>query len=398
MLSVTQAVAAMAAAVSPIADRETLPLTQADGRILAAALVSTRDLPPFANSAVDGYAVALADLAARDVLPVRGRVAAGVAGSALEKGACLRIFTGAPMPCGADTVFMQEDVAFADGMATFQRGLRRGDNTRARGEDLACGDLAVPAGRRLRPQDLSLAAAVGVEALTVVRQLRAALFSTGDEIVERGAAPGRAQRYDSNRIMLATLLSRAGVIVTDLGILRDDRAGIAEALAGAEAGHDLVITSGGVSVGEEDHVKAAVAARGELALWRLAIKPGRPVAFGRIGAVPFVGLPGNPVAAFVTFTQVLRPFLARLSGETLEHTTFSVVSDFEHCKRPGLREYVRASLDPVDGVLRARKCGMEGAAVLTSLTQSLGLVELPEHVTRVAPGDVLAFLPYGGLL
>ena len=274
-----------------------------------------------------------------------------------------------------------------------------GANTRRRGEDVARGDVALPAGRRLRPQDLALAAALGIEAVTATRRPRVALFSTGDEMVERGDHPGAAQRFDSNRIMLAALLARAGAEVTDLGILPDDGGAIAAAIAAAAPRHDLVLTSGGVSVGEEDHVKAAVSAHGTLALWRLALKPGRPLAFGRVGPVPFVGLPGNPVAAFVTFARVLRPLLARLAGETYAATHFSVVADFDHAKRRGLREYVRVALRRDGaGILRADKPGVEGAAILTSLTRTDGLAELAEDVTQVRPGDVVAFLPYEGLL
>ncbi len=400
VLSLAQACATIAAALVPIGARETLPLAFADGRVLAESVASPGDLPPFDNSAVDGYALAHADLEGVTSLPVVGRIVAGApADAALAPGTTVRIFTGARLPRGADTVFMQEDVAIHGDRAIFPTGLCRDANIRLRGEDLARDAVALPAGRRLRPQDLALAAALGIDTAAVTRRPRVALFSTGDEIVERGERAGLAQRFDSNRVMLAALLGRAGAAVTDLGILPDDRGAIAAALAAAEPDHDLIVTSGGVSVGEEDHVKAAVAARGDLALWRLAIKPGRPLAFGRVGAVPFVGLPGNPVAAFVTFARVLRPTLAVLSGETYRQESFSVLADFTHRKREGLREYVRVALGRDEaGALRARKHGMEGAAILTSLTQTAGLAELAEDVTEVRHGDVLPFLPYEGLL
>lgn len=399
VLTVADALDAIAAALSPIVDRETLPLAAADGRVLAAPAVAMADLPPFANAAVDGYAVAMADLAAADHLPVLGRAAAGTAPDRMQPGTCRRIFTGAPLPHGADTVFMQEDVALGERGATFLKGLSPGDNVRARGEDMARGAEAVPRGRRLRPQDLALAAAVGIATVRVVRPLRAALFSTGNELVEPGALPRSAQRYDSNRLMLAALLGRAGVSVTDLGILPDDRAEIADALLAAEEGHDLVVTSGGVSVGEEDHVKAALSARGNLALWRLAIKPGRPLAFGHLGTVPFFGLPGNPVAAFVTYARVLRPALARMTGEDYSPAAFRVLADFSHRKRNGLREYVRATLGSDSaGLPRASKHAVEGAANLSSLTGTQGLVELGEDVTEVEPGQPVSFLPYDGLI
>ena len=400
VLTLAQASARIAALVVPVGRTETLPLARADGRVLAEPRVSPRDLPSFDNSAVDGYAVTLADLDETRTLPVVGRIAAGAPDDGpLVPGTTTRIFTGAKLPPGADTIFMQEDVAVSGDRAVFGAGLWRGANLRRRGEDIARGAVALPAGRRVRPQDLALAAALGIEAVTVARRPRVALFSTGDEIVDLGGIPGTAQRFDSNRIMLAALLTRAGADVTDLGILPDDRAAIAAALAAAEPCHDLILTSGGVSVGEEDHVRDAVETRGALMLWRLAIKPGRPLAFGHVGAVPFVGLPGNPVAAFVTFVRVLRPMLARLTGETYVQQEFSVVADFEHCKRARLREYIRVTLRRDEsGAFRARKHGVEGAAILTTLTETHGLAELDETVTRVHPGDIVAFLPYEGLL
>ena len=399
VLTLAEATAIIADEIAPLDESETVPLVLADRRVLAQAVVAPSDLPPFDNSAVDGYAVAWTDLAASRTLPVAGRVVAGARETgALMPGTCLRIFTGARLPPGADTVFMQEDVAVTGDRATLPDGLCRGANTRPRGEDVARGTVALPAGRRLRPQDLALAAALGVRNVTVSRRLRVALFSTGDEIVDRGTICGATQRFDSNRLMLAALLSRAGAEVTDLGILPDDRASIAAALAAAEPHHDLILTSGGVSVGEEDHVKAAVVERGTLAMWRLAIKPGRPIAVGRIGGALFVGLPGNPVAAFVTFARVLRPMLARLTGETYAPEAHDVVADFAHAKRTGVREYVRVALRREAGVLRAAKHGVEGAAILSSLTRTDGVVEIGEAVTDVRPGDVLPFLSYEALL
>lgn len=400
VLTLAQASVRIAALITPLADHESLPLVLADGRVLANAIVSPRDLPPFDNAAVDGYAVTNSDLCVGRTLPISGRVVAGaVIAAELAPGTTMRIFTGARLPLGADTVIMQEDVTVLDGQATLPAGPRPGANTRRRGEDIAKGATALIAGRRLRAQDLALAAALGIEVVRVARRPRVALFSTGDEIVERGDSAGATQRFDSNRIMLAALLAGAGAEVTDLGILPDDSAAIGAALAAAEPCHDLILTSGGVSVGDEDHVKAAVAAHGTLSLWRLAIKPGRPLAFGRVGAVPFVGLPGNPVAAFVTFARVLRPMLARLTGETYRAESFPVIADFAHRKRWGLREYVRVALQR-DGAepLRAVKHGIEGAAILTSLTGTDGLVEIAEDVVAVSPGDIVAFLPYEGLL
>ena len=224
-----------------------------------------------------------------------------------------------------------------------------------------------------------------------------ALLSTGDEIVEPGSPARGGQRHDSNRVMLAALLARAGAAVTDLGILPDRQEAIAAALTEAAAGHDVILTSGGVSVGEEDHVKTAVAQAGRIASWRLAIKPGRPLAFGQIGTALFVGLPGNAVSAFVTFTRIVRPMLACLAGEGFQVEGFDVVAGFDHAKRQGIRDYVRATLRPGPDGMTAVKHGTDGAAILSSLTATSGLVELGEAVVRVAPGDRVTFLPYAGL-
>ena len=252
----------------------------------------------------------------------------------------------------------------------------------------------------LRPQDLALAAALGLRHLPVRRPVRVALFSTGDELAEPGSPPGPTQRYDSNRVLLAALVRRAGAQVTDLGILPDRREAVDAALATASRDHDLILTSGGVSTGEEDHVRAAVGAIGRLVFWRLAIKPGRPVAMGSVAGVPFAGLPGNPVAAFVTFATIARPLIAALSGAAVEALpTFPVQAAFSYRKKAGRREYVRVRLVAgPDGTPQAHKHGVEGAGILTSLTETSGLAELAERVTSVAPGDRVGYLPYESLL
>lgn len=391
--TVDAALATIAAGVPCVAGVETVPLLEADGRTLAADLVAPVDLPPFANSAVDGYAVRLAGAGA---VPIRGRVAAGTEAAPLLPGTAARIFTGAPLPPGADTVFMQEDVVEQAGMVLLPDGLRRGANTRPPGEDMAAGARALPAGRVLRPQDVALAAALGLTALDVRRQVRVALFSTGNKLVDPGTPPGPAQRYDSNRVLLALLAGRAGAVVTDLGILPDTRAAIAAALAQAAATHDLILTSGGVSTGDEDHVRDAVAEAGRLVFWRIAIKPGRPVAMGQVGAAVFLGLPGNPVAAFVTFVSVARPVLAALGGSTPPRlAALPVRAGFAYRKKTGRREYVRVRLD---GERVARRHPVEGAGILTSLTEADGLVELDDELTAVADGDSVGFLPFSGLL
>jgi molybdopterin molybdotransferase len=385
--------------LAPVAGTEVLPLTDADGRVLADDVVAAFDLPPFANSAVDGYAVRFADLGrtGETVLPVRGRIAAGSAlAEQPDAGAAVRIFTGAPMPDGFDTVFMQEDVrVLDDAEVVLPSGLKRGANCRQAGEDLREGERALAAGTTLGPQHIALLAALGAAAVTVRRKLRVAVFSTGDEIVSPGETLPAAKIYDANRFMLQALLRRLACEVTDLGILPDDRATISKALSGAAADHDLLLTSGGVSTGEEDHVKAAVESAGGLAFWRLAIKPGRPVAMGVVSGTPFIGLPGNPVAVFVTFAYVARAIIARLSGAAFEPPkAVEVRSAFTYRKKEGRREYVRVRLSGGEGAIEAHKHPREGAGILTSLTETDGLVELPETVTRVEPGDRVGFLPY----
>jgi molybdopterin molybdotransferase len=400
LLTVEEAAALVAERVAPVAEVEKVPLGEADNRVLAADVFAPVDLPPFDNSAVDGYAVRFADLAreGETVLPVAGRVAAGASADGAPAGAALRIFTGAPMPAGLDTVFMQEDVRTEGDRVVLPSGLKPGANRRRAGEDLARGARALAAGERLTPQALALLAALGIAEVEARRPLRVAVFSTGDELRPPGAALGPAQIHDSNRHMLIALLRRLGATVSDLGILADRREAVAAALARAASGHDLLVTSGGVSTGEEDHVKAAVESAGALAFWRLAIKPGRPVAMGVVRGVPFVGLPGNPVAVFVTFAHVARPLIARLSGETWRRPiAYPVRAGFAYKKKEGRREYVRVRLVAEEGALVAHKHPREGAGVITSLTETDGLVELPETATRLAPGQSVAFLPYEAL-
>jgi molybdopterin molybdotransferase len=393
--SVDAALAVIARSVACACAAENVDLLAADGRILAANLTAPVDLPPFANSAVDGYAVRLADLGAHPMLPVQGRVAAGMEAEALQPGTAKRIFTGAPLPEGADTVFMQEDVQQTGAGVLLPAGLKPGANTRPAGEDIAAGTLALRGGLRLRPQDIALAAALGLTRLDVRRRVRIALFSTGDELVEPGAIPRPAQRFDSNRVLLAALCRRAGAEITDLGILPDSRGAIAASLADAGGGHDLLLSSGGVSTGDEDHVRAALEASGRLAWWRLAIKPGRPVAMGQVGDAVFLGLPGNPVAAFVTFVRVARPVLAALAGETYAPPLpLPIPAAFAYRKKPGRREYVRVRIEHG----RAHKHPVEGAGILTSLTHTDGLAEIADDATSVAPGDTIGFLPFATLM
>ncbi|WP_445489395.1 molybdopterin molybdotransferase MoeA [Rhodopseudomonas sp. RCAM05734] len=402
LMSVDEAVAIIAARVAAIRDVERVDLMQADGRILAADLKAPLPLPPFTNSAVDGYAVRHSDLtgAAEQAMAITGRVQAGAEAQSLATDAAMRIFTGAPMPDGADTVFMQEDVQLdAEGRVVLPPGLKPGANVRPAGEDIAQGTAALRAGQRLRPQDVALVAAFGLTQVDVIRRIRVAVFSTGNELVSPGDAPGAAQQFDSNRFMLQALLRRLGCDVSDLGIIRDDRAALAASLQDAAGAHDLILTSGGVSTGEEDHVKAAVESVGSLVLWRMAIKPGRPVAMGIISGTPFIGLPGNPVASFVTFAHVVRPTVFALAGAMQQKLTpMPLRAAFSYTKKIGRREYVRVHLRRGDdGALEAVKFPREGAGLLSSLVETDGLVELGEDVTSVRPGAMVGFLAYASL-
>jgi molybdopterin molybdotransferase len=403
MMSVDEAVSLIAARVSAVQDVEAVSLAAADGRILAKGISAPLPLPPFTNSAVDGYAVRSGDLpqGQEQAFPVAGRVQAGASAQApVAPGHAVRIFTGAPMPHGADTVFMQEDVRLDQGRVVVPAGLKPGANVRPAGEDIPAGHSALAAGQRLRPQDVALAAAFGLTQVEVRRRIRVAVFSTGDELVSPGAARGAAQLFDSNRFMLMAMLARLGCEVSDLGILRDDRAALARGLKSVADAHDLILTTGGVSTGEEDHVKASVEDVGTLVLWRMAIKPGRPVAMGIIGGTPFIGLPGNPVASFVTFVHVVRPTVLALAGAMQQPlVAMPVRAAFAYKKKIARREYVRVNLRKADdGVLEAVKFPREGAGLLSSLVDTDGLVELGEEITLVQPGQTVGFLSYASLI
>ncbi len=402
MLSVDEAVGIIASRVKAVGETEAVSLVEADGRILARDIAAPLPLPPFTNSAVDGYAVRSGELphSGERAFPVGGRVPAGASAKSGQPGHAARIFTGAPMPEGTDTVFMQEDVRIDDaGQVVLPPGLKPGANVRPAGEDIPEGYLALTCGRRLRPQDVALAAAFGLTQLDVVRRLRIAVFSTGDELASPGTTRAAAQLFDSNRFMLMAMLRRLGCDVSDLGILRDEPASLASALKEVAGRHDLVLTTGGVSTGEEDHVRAGIGSAGSLVLWRMAIKPGRPVAMGIIDGTPFIGLPGNPVASFVTFVHVVRPTVLALSGATPSPLIpLPVRAAFRYQKKSGRREYVRVTLRrAADGTLEAVKFPREGAGLLSSLVETDGLVELGESVVKVESGDDVGFLGYASL-
>jgi len=402
-MTMDRALALLAERVAPVTDVETVKLGEALGRALAEDVISTVAVPPRDNAAVDGYAFRHGDQAegaAETRLRVIDRAAAGhPAARAAGSGEAIRVFTGAVLPIGTDTCAMQEDCRVEDDFVVIPAGLKPGANRRKAGEDVTVGKIVLTEGARLRAQDIGIAASIGRDRLAVHRRLRVAVFSTGDEVIDPGQPPAPGQIFDANRHALMALLRGLGAKIEDLGILPDDRNAIARALGGAAERCDALITSGGMSTGDEDHVRAAVAGQGAIHFWRLAIRPGRPVALGQVGRTAFIGLPGNPVAAMVTFFRFARPLLLRLGGvREVEPRFYRVRADFEYRKKAERREWLRARLDPGgDGVPLARKFARDGAGILTSMVESHGLVELGEDVTRVEPGMMVDFMPFSEL-
>lgn len=396
LMQADAALALLAERVRPIVGTETVSLTDACGRVLAEDLIAERSVPPHDNAAVDGFAVRHADLGAGETrLPISARVAAGQWLGAVEPGQAVRIFTGAPMPEGLDSIFMQEDCRVEDGFVNLPPGLKPGSNRRKAGEDVKQGKIILSAGIRLRPQEVGLIAAQGLTEVSVFRRLRVALFSTGDELREPGDALPPGAIYDANRFMLAAQLRATGCVVVDLGILPDRLDEIAAAMARAAEEADAIVTSGGMSTGEEDHVRAAVSAAGQIHFWRLAIRPGRPVAFGTAHGRAFVGLPGNPVAALVTCLRFARPVLLRLAGQSdVAPLMVRAAAGFSAKKKLGRREWLRCRLGP-GGVLE--RFPKDGAGILSSLSYADGLAEIPEEVTEINPGDLLDFLPFSAV-
>jgi molybdopterin molybdotransferase len=403
LLPIEEAAKLMAAQVPPVKETEVVKLKEALGRIAAEDVKAPIALPSFDNSAVDGYAVRHGDIGASGDTKFRivEEIFAGEKpAKALAAGEAARIFTGAPMPAGADTVYMQEDCRIEGGFVIVPPGLKIGANRRLPGEDLKEGAVAIPKGRRLKPQDVALLAAVGIKQIKVRRRVKVAIFSTGNEIVEPGKKRKPSSLYDANRYLLFGMLSELGAKTSDLGILPDNEKILAKKIGEAAKKHDLVLTTGGVSTGEADHVKAAVEKLGKLVFWRIAIKPGRPVAMGVIKGTAFAGLPGNPVAAFVTFAHVVRPLLLNLMGARAEKfVALPVRAGFDYKKKKDRREYVRVSLKRAgDGAFEAFKHPQEGAGVITSLTETDGFAELPEQMTAVKKGDLVGFISYAALI
>lgn len=397
MLTVEEARERLLAQAVVIDGFETLPTLHAQGRVLAAPLVSTIAVPPMDVSQMDGYALRAAEApAAGAVLPVSQRIAAGQVGAPLRSGSVARIFTGAPLPAGADAVVMQEATrAAGEAAIEIAEPPRAGQWVRRMGSDIAIGQTVLDAGARLHAPQLGLAASVGCATLTVRRRLRVALFSTGDELVMPGEPlpPGRI--YNANRTMLAAMLHALGCEVVDLGIVPDRLEATRAAFVDASSNCDLILTSGGVSVGEEDHVRPAVQSEGALDLWQVAMKPGKPLAFGHVRAVPFIGLPGNPVSSFVTFLLFARPFILRRQGaQWREPAPLPLTAAFDLPRADKRREFLRARLN-ADGQLEL--FGNQMSSALVSVAWADGLIDNPAGTT-VARGDAVRYLPLSALL
>ncbi len=391
---VDEALACLRDRLHPITASETMALTKACGRVLAGDVVARRSNPPQPNTAVDGYGFAGPALDGPQIMPlIEGRAAAGIPFDGdVPEGRALRVLTGAALPAGVDTVILEEDVTVKNGHIAFHGPLKKGANTRRAGEDVTAGDIALPAGRRLTPADLALLSAVGIAEVDVRKPLRVAVVSTGDELLEAGESAGPGQIFDANRPMLLSLIDRMGFVPVDMGRVSDDRDALRDRLDQAAEQADVILTSGGASAGDEDHVSALLRQAGAMQHWRIALKPGRPLALGLWSGVPVFGLPGNPVAAMVCTLIFARPALGLMSGEGwAEPQGFEVPAAFEKRKKPGRREYLRARMR--DG--RAEVFHSEGSGRISGLSWAEGLVEIEDGARHVKPGDMVRFLPYG---
>jgi len=403
VLSVDAARTHLLTQVRPIAGIERLPLRTTLDRILAEDIISPIDVPGHANSAMDGFALRYADLdpEGRTELHCIGTAMAGQPiGKAVGAGECVRIMTGAPLPEGADTVVMQEHAEDRGERVTIGSGERKGQNIRLAGEDLARGSVALERGKRLTPADLGLIASLGQAEVSVVRRPRVAFFSTGDELRALGEPLGEGDVYDSNRYTLFGMLSRAGVELRDLGVIPDDPDRLRAAFEEAAAHADMVITSGGVSVGDADYTKQVLAELGEVAFWKIAMKPGRPLTFGRLGNAWFFGLPGNPVAVMVTFYQFVLPTLHQFAGETdWRPLTLQARLREPLRKRPGRSEFVRGVLaqDP-DGTTWVSSTGAQGSGILRSMSVGNCFMLLDEETGDLAAGELVPVQPFAAFM
>ena len=391
------ALSALLSAAVPIADSETIPTLQSNGRILAADIAAPMDVPDAKNSQMDGYALESGCAQVQSVLAVSQRIAAGHVGVPLQSGTAARIFTGAILPDGANAVVMQEQCELLENGAAIRlkHAPKAGEWVRQIGEDIRKHSVILRAGTRLRAQEAGLAASVGLANLPVRRRLKVAIFFTGDELVMPGESLPPGAIYNSNRFLLTALLENLGCQISDFGIVPDTLAATRATLRNAALAHDVVITSGGVSVGEEDHVRPAVEAEGRLKLWQIAIKPGKPLAFGQVGAAFFLGLPGNPVSSFVTFLLFVRPFLLRLQGVAdVAPKSYSLRADFEWKKADKRNEFLRARLNAEGGLDLFPN---QGSAVLSSTVWGDGLIDNPAGQV-IQRGDQVKFIPFSELM
>ncbi len=385
----------------PLVEREMVSLGEADGRVLAQDLVSPFDVPAFDNSRMDGYAVRADDC--HSALPISQIIAAGSEAAPLAKGTAARIFTGAILPRGADSVVMQENTQSDGKTVSFTQPVEPHQFIGRRGEDIRQGQVVLKAGHRLLPQDVGLAASMGAGALSVIRRPRVAIFSTGDELKEPGEPLLSGQIYNSNRYQLGALIKRSGGELMDFGIVADDLEQTQAKLLEAAQSADMVLTSGGVSVGEKDYLREALDKVGELNLWRINIKPGKPVVFGHLNTssakqTPYMGLPGNPVSVFVTYLMLAQPFLLKLAGaKVTQMQDITVVAGFDQPRAQSRRQFLRCRVEVQDGQMTAIPYDNQSSAVLTSVSQSNGLAVVEEDST-VKKGDLLPFYPYEGLL
>ncbi|MQA37207.1 molybdopterin molybdotransferase MoeA [Rugamonas aquatica] len=397
LLAVSEALALMAAAVRPLTDVEVVPTLAANGRVLAKAQVSEMNVPGRDNTQMDGYAVRAADcVSGNAALTVSQRIPAGHVGQPLLPGTAARIFTGALIPEGADAVVMQEQCELVGNLVTIRHAPKSGEWIRRAGEDITNGSVILPSGTRLRSQELGLAASVGLAELPVKRKLRVAVFFTGDELTMPGEPLAPGAIYNSNRFTLRALLENLGCEITDFGIVPDSLDATRSVLRECAQAHDLIITSGGVSVGEEDHIKPAVEAEGKLNMWQIAVKPGKPLAFGEVGKAFFVGLPGNPVSSFITFLMFVRPFLLRLQGVTegLAPRAFPMRADFNWPKADKRNEFLRARINATGGLELFTN---QSSGVLTSTVWGDGVIDNPPGQT-IAAGDMVRFIPFSELM